>query len=959
MGPEAKIASDELVQNLLEKGLIKESKSPWASPVVMVKKRDGSFRMCIDFRGLNGVSKQDAYPLHRIDETLESLGNAKWFCTADLSSGYWQIKMSPESKEKTAFCTRKGLFEWNVMPFGLSSAVATFQRLMETMLGDMRYTSCLVYIDDLFLYGSDFDSTLDRLKELCERLRNAKLKLKPKKCTFFQKSVLFLGHKVGENGIETDPEKVEAVSNWKVPENKKEVKSFLGTVGYYRRFIHNYSTVAKPMTSLTSNSTEFIWTLKCQAAFESLKNSLLTAPILGYPKDEGEFILDTDASNVGIGGVLSQVQNGQEVVISYGSRTLNEHELNYCVTRKELLAVVAHIRLFRSYLLGRHFTVRTDHGSLRYWRKFKDPVDQLGRWLDFLQSFDFEVISRPGTQHGNADGLSRKETLCIADGKKKCFCKQFEDLELDPPVVIETQKYAEIGIQVDSFEFEAVKMTTEKCEARVVEVLQFWTIAEMRAAQEEDTDIGPILKLREASETKPVWENVSHLSADSKLLISEWSRLCIKDDLLHRIWENNKGDVKYMQLAIPSACREKVLYSTHDHVTTGHNGGLRTYLRVREKFFWPKMRDHIRRWVMTCKTCQERKGPVAKAKAPMSTYIVGAPGERVSTDISGPYSETERGNKWIICFGDLFTKYCVAVPLPDITAPTVAEAFIESWVCYFGVPKEIHSDKGAQYESAVFTEMCKLLGLEKTRTTTMNPQSNGFIEHMNRTFCNMLNCVVKENPFEWDMMIKLCMLAYNSSVQESTHETPSMLAMGNQPILPVDFLTPTFDPSGTRQRFNSAQEYVLYLQARLQKVQAKARESMQGAALKQTKQYNNRLKVNAYERGAQVYYFYPVKNVHTSKESYFMWKGPYTVITKISDLIYRIQEKPGSEPIIVHHNKLKPAHCRNPVDITWLETNETTNSQNLSSDTNQEDELSSRPRRTCQMPSRFGEWYLD
>ena len=151
-----------------------------------------------------------------------------------------------------------------------------------------------------------------------------------------------------------------------------------------------------------------------------------------------------------------------------------------------------------------------------------------------------------------------------------------------------------------------------------------------------------------------------------------------------------------MQLAIPSVCREKVMLSTHDHVTTGHNGGLRTYLRVREKFFWPKMRDYIRRWVMTCKTCQERKGPVAKAKAPMATYIVGAPGERVSTDISGPYSETERGNKWIICFGDLFTKYCVAVPLPDITAPTVAEAFIESWVCYFGVPKEIHSDKGAQ-----------------------------------------------------------------------------------------------------------------------------------------------------------------------------------------------------------------------------------------------------------------------
>ena len=389
LGPEAKVAADELVDDLLQRGLIRKSNSPWGANIVMVRKRDNSYRMCCDFRALNSVSKQDAYPLPRINETLESLGKNKYWCTSDLSSGYYQVEMSPESIEKTAFCTRKGLFEWNVMPFGLTGAVGTFQRLMENVLGDLRYTSSLCYIDDLITYGADFASTLKNLKDLCDKLRAARLKLKPKKCRFFQKSVLFLGHKISENGIETDPAKVEAVSGWKSPKNKTDVKAFLGTVGYYRRFIQNYSDIAKPLTALTSKSVDFKWSDDCQNAVNLLKSKLMTAPILGYPKDKGEFVLDTDASSFATGAVLSQIQDGKEVVIAYGSRTLNEHELNYCVTRKELLAIVQHIRLFREYLLGKHFRVRTDHSALKYWRNFKDPFDQLGRWLDFLQSFDF------------------------------------------------------------------------------------------------------------------------------------------------------------------------------------------------------------------------------------------------------------------------------------------------------------------------------------------------------------------------------------------------------------------------------------------------------------------------------------------------------------------------------------------------------------------------------------------
>jgi hypothetical protein len=283
LSPEERAAADKLVDELLERKLISPSNSPWASNIVMAKKSDGSYRLCCDLRGVNSVTKKDGYPIPRIDETLESLGQAKVYASLDLASGYWQVQMSPESKDKTEFCTRKGLFQWERMPFGLTNAVATFQRLMQNILVDMQFTNCLVYIDDIFLYAKDNDTMFTHLYELCSRLRKANLKLKPKKCHLFQKSVKFLGHIISEEGVSTDPKKLEAVVDWKVPKDKKAVKSYLGFVGYYRRFIPNYSTIAKPLTQLTGKNEVFQWSSQCQGAFEKLKECLLSAPILVLP----------------------------------------------------------------------------------------------------------------------------------------------------------------------------------------------------------------------------------------------------------------------------------------------------------------------------------------------------------------------------------------------------------------------------------------------------------------------------------------------------------------------------------------------------------------------------------------------------------------------------------------------------------------------------------------------------
>ena len=790
IGPEQRFAADKIVEDLLDKGLIKHSKSPWASPIVMVKKKDNTYRMCIDYREVNKCSTLDAYPLPTVNQCISQLSRARWFCSTDLASGYWQVKMSKNSKEKTAFCTRKGLFEWEVMPFGLSSACATFQRLMETILCEMRFEELLIYLDDILIWGRTVKETLGRLGKFLDKLKAANLKLKPNKCFLFQKSVQFLGHIVSDKGVSCDPSKVDSVRSWKVPSTVKELKSFLGLCNYYKKFIANYSTIAKPLTELTSTKVEFKWDENCQHSFDKLKELLVSAPILGYPKDDGLFILDTDASDVGIGAVLSQIQNDKEVVISYGSRALSQQERNYCVTRKELLAIVHHVKVFKDYLLGKHFKVRTDHWSLKYLKRFKEPEGQLARWLDFLQPFDFEIITRAGVKHGNADALSRKEVTC---GGKKCQCQKFTEFEYEVPVNLEIRLQRDIGIQVGE------GFTEKEVGVRATQVIKCTdsgsfnsdTSRKLGQDQANDPDIGPVYRFIESGAEKPNWSTVSNLSSDSKRLVWEWGRLHIHEGILFRKWESTNGQKCWDQLILPMQYRDSVLEQLHDSVTGGHLGFYKTLVKIQARFFWPKMREDIKLWVQTCEACQVRKGPSHTPKASMQTYLVGAPFERIAADIMGPFTTTDNDNTWLLVVGDYFTKYAVSIPLKDMIAKSVAQALIDNWVGYFGSPLEIHTDQGSNFDGTLFSETCRLLGIEKTRTTPMRPQSDGFVERLNQTLCNILNCTIYENPFAWDEVVRLCTLAYNSSIQESTGQTPYFMVYGREATLPIDLASPT------------------------------------------------------------------------------------------------------------------------------------------------------------------------
>ena len=332
--------------------------------------------------------------------TIHALGAAKWFSTLDLASGYWQVEVEPADREKTAFATPQGLYQFRVMPFGLCNAPGTFQRLMEHALAGLHWTSCLVYLDDIIIFSRNIPDHLQRLREVFVRLREAGLKVKPSKCFLMQRKVHYLGHVVSEKGVETDPNKVVCVQEWSNPTNVKELRQFLGMASYYRRFIKGFAQKASQLHKLTEKGKTWNWTQECGEAFSKLKQALVSAPILAFPNFEHDFILDTDASADGLGAVLSQQFVEGQRVIAYASRTLTKAERQYCTTRREMLALVWGIRQFRPYLYGRTFNARTDHNSLRRLQNFREPEGQVARWLEILSEYDFQVFHRPGVQHG-------------------------------------------------------------------------------------------------------------------------------------------------------------------------------------------------------------------------------------------------------------------------------------------------------------------------------------------------------------------------------------------------------------------------------------------------------------------------------------------------------------------------------------------------------------------------------
>ena len=855
----------KLLHSMLEKDVIQPSKSPWASPIVLVRKKDGSTRFCVDYRKVNAVTRKDAYPIPRVDDTLDTLAGAQWFSTLDLISGYWQVEVNEEDREKTAFCTPDGLYEFKVMPFGLCNAPATFQRLMDLVLAGLQWSTCLVYLDDVVIAGKTFKEHISRLRAVFQRLREAGLRLQPAKCSLCQKKVDFLGHTVSEKGVATDHSKTDKVANWPIPTSQKEVQQFLGLANYYRRFVKDFATIAKPLHHLTEKTAEFKWTEQCQKAFEEIRHRLVSSPILAFPDFSKPFILDTDASDVGIGAVLSQEQeDGTERVLAYASRVLSKPERRYCVTRKELLAVVSFIKHFRPYLLGRHFTLRTDHGSLTWLWNFRDPEGQLARWIEKLQEYDFTIVHRSGRKHGNADALSRLPC-------KQCGRDSHAE-ETSIGAVTKTRRSPLLGKSSQ----------------------------DIRRFQLDDPTVKFVLIAKEKDE-KPDPSILKGQSLQVRRLIQLWNRLEVKDGVLWRRFDDDQSKANWMQLIVPKSLKEEIMEELHAGVVGGHLGEEKTIHQLKRRFYWPGYSQDVRNWCRTCANCATRKTQAPKQKAPMQTIKSGYPMQVIAVDIMGPLPESDGRNSYILVVGDYFSKWMEAFPIPDQEATTVAQKLVDEIFCRFSAPEQLHSDQGKQFESALIKEICNILNISKSRTTAYHPQCDGLVERFNRTLQNMVSTTVKDHPFDWEEAIRKVCMAYNTTVHASTGYSPFYLMFGREARLPIDLVYGT-----QTQQASPVQEYAQNLKKLLEDAYDKVREKSATAHKRQKEIYDRKVHGEPYKVNDKVWLFNPVVKKGKSRKLHHPWIGPYIVIERVSECDYRLKAIQGKKNlIIVHFNRLK------------------------------------------------------
>lgn len=912
--------ADRQVQEMLEAGVIEKSTSPWNSGVVLVQKKDKTQRFCIDFRRLNSVTLRTNSGLQRIDSQLDSLEGSKWFSALDITSAYWNVEMEETSKEKTAFSTQLGHFQFLRMPFGLVNAGSTFSRLMQFILGDLEWKACLIYLDDVITKGKDFEDALNNLAQVFKRLEASGIKLKPKKCLLFQKEVEFLGHLVTENGVATAKDKIAAVKEWPTPTNVSEVKSFLGLVTYYKAFIPSFGDVARPLYQLCRHDCEFQWDESCDTAFDKLKDLLISAPILGYPNRCGKFILDTDASAYAVGAVISQIQEGQEKVISYASKTLSPSERNYCTTRRELLAVVIFVKKFRHYLYGKRFTIRTDHSCLQWLMNFKEPEGQLARWIEYLSTFDFEIVHRKGQHHGNADALSRRPcNYCTKRGNNSPCVK---NILPDTKSTSDAQSQTEHSGPLEDAAATKIKWIPkhwyqkprpkkkrrkvvnrnelQRIQAIQLDAVEDWVPARMKEEQKIDPDLKWIYSMKEEHQERPSWEEVALHPDSDKHYWSLWKQLEFKDEVLCLRWEADDGKTFKYKPLLPNKYRQDLFHQVHSSRTAAHLGIQKTYEKAKSRFYWKNMKDSIMDLCKKCDKCESRKTPPHRNRGTLQSYLVGAPMERISTDILGPLPITSRRNKYILLVGDHFSKWIEGYSLPNQEALTVAKKIVNEFICRYGTFRQLHSDQGTNFESNLIKEICKLLDIQKTRTTPYHPQSDGMIERHNRTLLSSLSMMVKKNQKDWDEQLPFAMMAYRSSVHETTQETPFNMMFGREMLLPLDIMY-----SNSEEEEVEACEYVVELKERLNTAYESARTEIAKRHRRQKRLYDQRKHGKPYEPGDFVWLYNPVRKKGITTKLSCNWYGPFKVIKRLSDTIYRIQKNKKAVPRVVHYDRLK------------------------------------------------------
>lgn len=812
------------LEQMLKDGIVEPSNSPWASPIVLVKKSDGTYRFCVNFKRLNEVSLPDAYPIPFVSTTLDKLRDARYLTTLDIKSAYWQIPLAESSKKYTAFVVpNRGLFQFKRMAFGLHSAAATWQRFIDRVVGVDLEQYCFVYLDDICICTPNFEKHIEVLTLVIQRIKKAGLTLNKEKCHFCKPELKYLGYLVGASGLMVDPEKVEAIVRIPTPRNVTEVRRIVGIAAWYRRFVPNFSTIVSPLTSLLRKNAHFIWDKSCDDAFESIKNCLISAPILACPNFEIPFTIQTDASDYGIAGVLTQVHEGNEKVICYVSRSLTKSERRFSTTEKECLAVLFAIEKLRPYVEGSHFTVVTDHYSLKWLYSIKDPVGRIARWTVRLQQYDFEIVHRSGRENVVADALSRSVPA-------------IDSILDEVPEVIEDKWY---------------KRT---------------------------------LKSIMSNPSKyPLWR-----VEDGKL----FKKVNVKYPELN-------GDREWL-VVVPKELRRELIQQCHDPPTSGHLGIHKTLCRLVSKYYWPKQKSDVARYIRHCQTCLQTKPEQKAPKGHMLSLSTtcSRPWQIVSVDIVGPLPRSSSGYCYIFSLLDCFSKFTLLFPMRNATAAKVTQ-LLEEQILLYGAPEKIISDNGVQFKSRLFREKAEEYDIQIAYTANYHPQANP-VERVHRVIKTMLTAYVANKHTSWDKYLSKIGWAIRSSSHEVTKLTPNFIFFGRElnivgkPNFP---LAQTNESVDSRIRSESLKEVYKDVKQRLQKAYEARRHG-----------YNLRRLDERFCVGQQVWRRNFVISDATKKFASKLaakYVGPFVVKKVLSPYTVELQDEAGRNCGVWHAKDLK------------------------------------------------------
>lgn len=825
-----RVALVEYLEENLSKGFIQHSTSSAGAPILFVKKKDGSFRICVDYRGLNKITEKIRYALPLISELLDRMSGAKVFTKIDLKGAFNLLRIKKGDEWKTAFRTRYGLFEYTVMPFGLANAPAAFQHFMNDLFRQYLDTFVVIYLDDLLIFSQNQEEHDRHVRTVLQILQENNLHINLDKCKFDQDHVEFLGLVVTPDGLQMDDSKVTAIREWCTPKSVKDVQTFLGFANYYRRFIKNFSRIATPLRDLLLKNVVFKWSEATNHAFETLKAAFCTAPVLIHPDVTKQFIVEADSSDFCLGAVLSQKGDDGEVhPVAFYSCKLIAAELNYVIHDKELLAIIRALKEWRNYLVGSPHTSRvlTDHQNLMYFTTRKILTARQVRWWQFLTDYDYTLEFIPGLRNGKADALSRRsqDMPALAD---------VQSLRYHALVDPQNTRVLNATLAVDPQQ----KLFQQIC-------------------SETATDPFAVSIQKQLLEI-PVNDKVKHFS--------------MIDDMLYL---NDR-------IYVPEGkARTEILYQCHDHERAGHWGRKKTTELISRSFWWPKLDYTVRHYIKTCDRCCRSKLPKRKPygelqpletpKTPFShltaDFIVGLP--------------PSNGYDAILVVVDRFSKYAHFIPCDiHVDSATTGKLFEQYVFSMQGLPDSILTDRGPQFSSAEWDQFLKERGIKRHLSTSFHPQTDGQTERVNQILEQYLRCYINHQQDDWTDFLPLAQFCYNNTVHSSTNISPFYAVYGSHPKSSPAIPRIVVDETNAEKA-----ERRLDIQNLMYEEITQAKERYKEYADR------GRTKEPEFAIGDKVWLLSrDMKNLgRPSKKLDFRRIGPYPVIEKLSRLAYRLE----------------------------------------------------------------------